>query len=1296
MYVFGRPTEKEMDIADKYLGQITHIIDPDNFSMQIGTDESLAEFIEFEMRLEDFGQTCCRVDDLSALEIGQIVLVECMEANKWRRGQVAMKSEEESAADIDYIDYGNSEHVNKSRLCTEFPEEFQQYPIMALKCQLSGIRPIARTWTTKAVKMFTEITHGIIFHTFFLPSSNMFKSMVALYFQQGADNSIWAGRSLSHVLMDQELGIVSNNEITEFLENAYDFCQEKIQQATFAESNENYQEIPGYGTSDEISNSEFSPGISNGQESIEEIEENSTDQGDFSQWRNPPAVIEDNESYEISSESSSNSPDRLILSDTESCNAGKNIVISDFNIDLIDHTKDICTNRLVERVEKEARQKLEQENERIMEDVKECKSLAVEAGYGEVDNVDESLSPRFRSTGPQVIQDVMRGSVSPKPARPSPVQTVNEERLPSKRYSLTRREARPGVEERIELGPFKGRGRGRAENKSNIIRPSSSSPLIGSSGPCLSGGSPVIGSKSSMEAFDHQTSNTLIKSNSTEQFANSASPEKREEMVHTLKKIFSDAGRDSDEETRVRLQSLFFTDLYMYLDKEQLQEVIYLLLNRAVRYYGDIHDVLLDIIHILSATEDFSDCLYLSCKRIEENYIKIQLKGSPFHLQASKVLAHLFIMSLHWTASNKLHEMVLSALEKWIIFNKTAHQSGQDKVQEMYLECFNTVWGIVGSHICKMYPDQKARLQRECRDKILNDNVSRLVRSKLLDIYIEKFIASDTPPCNKEDEHTQGKECGHTRSKADGHSQTQTPMLVDRGVQTDMVKITGRQSQPKALSPIPAFTSNDAKNSKSMATRHKAKTNKAEESKDLEWPKLTSSKPNDLKMSQWSSQYGSNASVRNTHNSMNSNLYPSTEKSSQGSVENKKRSPYTNPSDNLRGQRLNPLKSSLETSVISESQQTFTNWSDNMAFGSQSNFLPLREKLKENSEDERKSKLLQSKVFEYVPQKSDNAAMKGPNSTPQEYNLKGKSSSEAKREWHSSSKRDFQDKSKSKSREFDSLWDPTDGSKAGSGFQSSVGSGDDSSSGSEKRPKGRGRGRGINKEDRESSRSTTPVHRRDHNTSKEVSSSSHRRSPLRHENDPVLQNKNMNANSRNLKDTDDEKSLPKNNFDWFMMEEREASTRSSRTASMDEDNVPDNWDEASNEENSSKGSQNSDITRLKTSHEKQVGNSGDSSSLSPTEGKGSARFEEGDNGGGDGPSRHNDFLDNDEGDDDALWETESSDDEMSLQLIDPNPTASQNSGVSRWVPGGRKCTLCGGSDHVIHKCPMKKEKSFFL
>lgn len=45
--------------------------------------------------------------------------------------------------DVVYIDYGSSEHVDKSRLCIDFPEEFLQYPAMALKCQLSGIRPVS-------------------------------------------------------------------------------------------------------------------------------------------------------------------------------------------------------------------------------------------------------------------------------------------------------------------------------------------------------------------------------------------------------------------------------------------------------------------------------------------------------------------------------------------------------------------------------------------------------------------------------------------------------------------------------------------------------------------------------------------------------------------------------------------------------------------------------------------------------------------------------------------------------------------------------------------------------------------------------------------------------------------------------------------------------------------------------------------------------------------------------------------------------------------------------------------------
>lgn len=43
---------------------------------------------------------------------------------------------------------------------------------------------------------------------------------------------------------------------------------------------------------------------------------------------------------------------------------------------------------------------------------------------------------------------------------------------------------------------------------------------------------------------------------------------------------------------------------------------------------------------------------YDHCYIVYEGFfsVKVQYMGSPFHLQASKVLSHLFTMSLHWTA----------------------------------------------------------------------------------------------------------------------------------------------------------------------------------------------------------------------------------------------------------------------------------------------------------------------------------------------------------------------------------------------------------------------------------------------------------------------------------------------------------------------------------------------------------------------------------------------------------------------------------------------------------------------
>ena len=44
---------------------------------------------------------------------------------------------------------------------------------------------------------------------------------------------------------------------------------------------------------------------------------------------------------------------------------------------------------------------------------------------------------------------------------------------------------------------------------------------------------------------------------------------------------------------------LIVSDLFLYLDKEQLNDVLYTILNRCVRYYGELSDVLLEIVEIL-------------------------------------------------------------------------------------------------------------------------------------------------------------------------------------------------------------------------------------------------------------------------------------------------------------------------------------------------------------------------------------------------------------------------------------------------------------------------------------------------------------------------------------------------------------------------------------------------------------------------------------------------------------------------------------------------------------------------
>jgi hypothetical protein len=45
---------------------------------------------------------------------------------------------------------------------------------------------------------------------------------------------------------------------------------------------------------------------------------------------------------------------------------------------------------------------------------------------------------------------------------------------------------------------------------------------------------------------------------------------------------------------------IFFIDAYLFLNSEEMSDLLNTVINRAVRYYGVIHDIILEILEILS------------------------------------------------------------------------------------------------------------------------------------------------------------------------------------------------------------------------------------------------------------------------------------------------------------------------------------------------------------------------------------------------------------------------------------------------------------------------------------------------------------------------------------------------------------------------------------------------------------------------------------------------------------------------------------------------------------------------
>jgi hypothetical protein len=49
-----------------------------------------------------------------------------------------------------------------------------------------------------------------------------------------------------------------------------------------------------------------------------------------------------------------------------------------------------------------------------------------------------------------------------------------------------------------------------------------------------------------------------------------------------------------------------FIDAYLFLNSEEMSDLLNTVINRAVRYYGVIHDIILEILEILSGRQNFA------------------------------------------------------------------------------------------------------------------------------------------------------------------------------------------------------------------------------------------------------------------------------------------------------------------------------------------------------------------------------------------------------------------------------------------------------------------------------------------------------------------------------------------------------------------------------------------------------------------------------------------------------------------------------------------------------------------
>ena len=129
-------------LVDEHECMATHIISPYCFYVQLCAD--LSEYRTFEADMQAYYHNALGKSSLVQLkdpQIGQMCVARYSEDGEWYRAIVKQVNEADRTCVVFFVDYGNEDTVPITDALLKINDEFKSFPMFAIKCSLSGIRP---------------------------------------------------------------------------------------------------------------------------------------------------------------------------------------------------------------------------------------------------------------------------------------------------------------------------------------------------------------------------------------------------------------------------------------------------------------------------------------------------------------------------------------------------------------------------------------------------------------------------------------------------------------------------------------------------------------------------------------------------------------------------------------------------------------------------------------------------------------------------------------------------------------------------------------------------------------------------------------------------------------------------------------------------------------------------------------------------------------------------------------------------------------------------------------------------